>query len=335
MAVEEIKLQQSDRVTAELMPEVEAGRQTPQEPGEFLNLRLDEIEPDHETETTRCYRRTAEIAAARVNYTLEVPLDAKDDTPAIVFNGYGGIKSAYYALRHEMAARGKPTITYEPARRQAGLAGLHPKHLLHPDRLASQSGWAVMRDAADAFGICQFDAIGHSMGGKVIRDIAARHPEFFRSAVFLDSVGLEDHTLLILTRRIPGFMHHEVIPSLDSLHLKSRWNAARQMTRYILGNPYRTLGEGIAVGQCDIREDIQYNLRPHGIKTICCVAAGDRLISAQRTAEKSLGLFDYFVEHPDRAIGHLAPQKVPSAIGATILGIYEDINNSPSEPEAA
>lgn len=266
----------------------------------------------------------AEVAGARVNYTYENPLESTDDVPALIVPGYVGIKPAYDRFRSEIVQTGKPAITLRPVRSQALSAALHPNYLLHPTGLPSRMAYGVLSDIQQRHGIDRFDAVGHSMGGLVVSLVAQRHPDKIRSASFVASAGLEDHSLAVMSKRLPSFLQHELIPNVPHLMMESEARALYEMFYYIWRNPLRTCVEGIAVSHCDIRPALP-RLGELGIKTAVLNFASDRLTCNQSIEDEVGPLVDHLETHPRRELGHLAPQLEPKLVATYVTNIIDTI----------
>src|SRR5687768_11422112 len=109
--------------TSSVVPETE---QNPLHSEGGFSLPLREVFP------TRRLKGVAEIAGARIPYTLELPDQVNDEVPLVIANGYGAVQDAYDRLRHFVAISGKPAVSFEPPRSQSLLGGFHPLHLFHP-----------------------------------------------------------------------------------------------------------------------------------------------------------------------------------------------------------
>jgi pimeloyl-ACP methyl ester carboxylesterase len=269
----------------------------------------------------------ARIAGAEVAYTYERPLEyITDEVPLLIVPGYAGIKPAYRRFREEIVQTGKPAITLRPVREQAIAAALHPHYLLHPGALPTRAAYGVLSDIQEQFDIDQFDIAGHSMGGWVVSLLASRHPAKVRSASFVASAGLEDHSLATLIGRLPDFMAHEFLPQFPALAHDSGIRLAAETLHYVWRNPYRTCVEGIGVSSCDIRPTLSH-LGELGIKTAIMNFGSDHLICNLTTQTEVGHIVDYCETHPDRSLGHLAPQLQPQVVASRLVDIIDTITS--------
>lgn len=283
--------------------------------------------PADEYDTVRLKGETS-IGGRVVHYTCEFPLGGTSgDVPALIAPGYMGIEAGYGSLRGDLARRGKPAITFEPARAQKFRRAVHPKYLLHPDALAGRITYGVMQDAEAQYGFDTFDLVAHSMGGIAVSDVARRHPDHVRSALFMASAGLEDHSVFSLSKRLPPFFREELLPNMFDLGLSTNPRAILAMYRYIWRNPYRTCAECLNVCGCDNRDKLA-DIGNAGVKTAIMNFASDRLICNKTTQDEVGGLVDHCETHPNPSFGHLAPNlsKQSGSVAERIVYILDKIN---------
>lgn len=225
------------------------------------------------------YQGTAETSNTLIKYTYEKPVECIDSTPAIIVPGFAGIKPAYRGLRNSLVAHGKTAVTFQPPRVQGLFDSIQPKHLLHPERLLAQSTLAVARDIINRFGaeddFYQIDAIGHSMGGPAAINAALHKPEQFHSVTAMASAGLDGHNTFKLIKRLPRALIDEVIPTAIHFQKQDDPSILRGLLHYTCRNPWRTLSEGLAVGNCDIRDKIK-RVGKLGIKTVALQFKNDK-----------------------------------------------------------
>jgi pimeloyl-ACP methyl ester carboxylesterase len=281
--------------------------------------------PPRDQQATQRFCGRAKIAGAEVDYTYERPLECiTDEVPLLIVPGYAGIKPAYRRFREEVVQSGKPAITMRPVREQAMVAALHPHYLLHPGALPTRAAYGVLSDVQKKYDIDEFDVAGHSMGGWIVALLAERHFNKVRSASFVASAGLEDHSLTRLISRLPDFMAHEFLPNFPSLAHDTGVRSAIETLHYVWRNPYRTCVEGIGVSNCDIRPTLSH-LGELGVKTAIMNFGSDRLIHNHTTQAEAGPLVDYCETHPDRSLGHLAPQLHPDLVASRLTDIIRDI----------
>ncbi len=275
---------------------------------------------------TTLYPGSEIIANAEVRFTIEVPEDILDPVPMVYAHGYLGSEGAYSDLRNATARNGKIAITYDAPRTQDELSEFHPKHRNKPVRLLGQSVWAAMRGSLKAAALYDlpmeevFDISGHSMGGRSASLAALRHPDYVRTVVLNEAAGLEPHnTLTMLLERVPKFLKNEIRPAQLGL--------ATGSLGYVIRNPFRTLSEGIAVSNCDIRAEVR-RLGDLGIKSAIVVGESDNLIPGNRVARYSgEGVADIFAMYDDPRADHLWPQKRPLEVARTMTQLLERLHS--------
>ncbi len=284
--------------------------------------------------STEKIRSAAFIAKTCVPYTLEIPDQVLDPTPLVIINGYAGKKFGYDRLRSQVARLGKPAISLNPPRSQGLVASLDPNGFIHPEELQSQAVWGVMRDVQKQhdhdkrIDIAEFDLAGHSMGGFVATALARHKPESVKSITYVESVGLEDHSLAEFRPRAVLFFLNELIPALVNNDIqidKGKLHAIKSELHYIFHNPLRTIAEGVAVANCNIREDVRYLKQTHGIGTALVLGSNDELIPPDETIRLSSHLFDY--QHIIEG-GHLLPITQPEIVAASIFELIDRMNNA-------
>lgn len=294
------------------------------------------VRPHHEEEGVFVFERNdtssiirqgiVEIGGAAVRYTYERPEETVDATPLIITPGYGGIKPAYRDLRNALAAHGKPAVTFRPPRSQSIAASLHPKHVLHPDRLLAQATYAIARDLIERYGLIddfeQVDAAGHSMGGPAVVSASLHQPERFRSIIAMASAGLDGHTLADMARRAPGVLKDELIPVIGDIRTRNDLRSIRDIAHYVGRNPLRTVSEGLTVGSGDIRPKVA-KLGNLSVRTAALQFPSDRFFPSDGVRERSAGLFDHFREFPDSRANHVWPQLAPEAVAHELVDIIQ------------
>ncbi len=284
---------------------------------------------DFERMPTERLRGVAEIAGAKVEYTLEQPTDATDqtdDVPILLAHGYGGIKTAYQQLRSNIAQAGKPAITYRPARSMGIVCDLKPTNILHPEELSGKAAWGVLRDIRDTHGHQQFDLAGHSMGGRTIADIALRKPEHVRSAIFIASVGLDEQSVPRMIGRALRFLPKE-LPSVARRAIwDSRGRIAMESLHYIARNPQRTLAEGLSAAACNLRASIE-DLDEQGTPTAAIQFQDDVFFPFDSTKQASENLFDVHHVYDNEKSNHLTPQADPLGVALAIHRVLTELHH--------
>lgn len=275
---------------------------------------------------TYIYNGRTSIAAAAIDYTLEIPQDLREDIPIVFVPGFGGIKPAYKSLRNEIVKAGKPAVSFKPARSQNLGAGYHPKHLFHPERLLQQSTWAVMRDIEANVGFDKFDLSGHSMGGPAVVGAAMQQTEHVRSIIMVAAAGLNPVDQLTLGKRFGDFLVTDLMPNIWKMKVQHESSVAIEAISYFLRNPKRTIGEALAVSGADSRFALR-RLGQIGVKTAALQFKNDKIFPVDEVREMSGDVVDMFI-YDDPKAGHVEPQLNPKEVAFEHLSILKQINNS-------
>jgi pimeloyl-ACP methyl ester carboxylesterase len=293
--------------------------------------------PENREIPTRTFTAVELVGKATVRYTLEMPEEVLDPVPLGIAHGWFGMEGGYADLRHWVAQNGKPAVTVRPTRVVENLAGYHPAHLLHPERLLCQTmygalkGIRKLREAEDMGLDASFgDLLGHSMGGRTAASIAQKRPDLVRSVTLVAAAGMEPHSVKdFVTNRIPNFIKYDVPSAAKNGHLRSylRPSAALELVDYTCRGGMRTLREGISIGSCDIREIVQ-DLGDLDVKTAMLTYKADSMIPALASLEHSGNLVDVAALFPYRRVGHLGPQTHPEATGQAQLEILDALNGT-------
>ena len=281
--------------------------------------------PNSPGQDTEVIHGRTETAGGTVDYTYERPLEMiTDEVPLFIIPGYLGVESGYRELRERIAQEGKPAVTLKPLRVPSLSAALHPDYLLHPGALASRAAYGVLSDVQERYNHDVFDLAGHSLGGWTVSALAKRHSKKIRSATFVASAGLEDHSTWSLTRRIPTFVLYEVLPNLSAMTGDLNPAVVREFLHYIWRNPYRTGIEGLGVSNCDNRPTI-IEIGNAGVKTAILNFASDHLICNKTTQNEMEDKVDHCETHPRQDLGHLAPNLEPEAVATRLMEIIQKI----------
>lgn len=210
---------------------------------------IDTFETEYGTRVTKGVGR---IGNAAIKYTDEEPLDFEDPEPILIIPGFEGIEAGYADLRAKIARNRRRARTYKVPRVQDGLTPFHLRYLFAPERLTSQAGYANVRHMNQAPHVKGVHVLGHSMGGPIGANIAD-HKKSILSLTLVGAAGLEDHSMLTLGRRLPGFICGEVIPALPKLCQGFELEAAYDALEYMLRNPHLTISEVRQVSRANIR----------------------------------------------------------------------------------
>jgi pimeloyl-ACP methyl ester carboxylesterase len=293
--------------------------------------------PDNLEIPTRIFTAVERVGKSAVRYTLEMPEEVRDPVPLGIAHGWFGMEGGYADLRHWVAQNGKPAVTVRPTRVIGNLAGYHPSHLMHPEKLLCQTMYGALRGirkskAAEAMGLdaSYGDLLGHSMGGRTAAYVALMRPDLVRSVTLVAAAGMEPHSVPeFLQHRIPEFMRKEIPTAVRDKHFKQylRPAAAMEFAEYAFRGGMRTLKEGISIGSCDIRE-VVHELGNLGVRTAMLTFPADAMIPARPSLEHSGHLVDLAAILPYRRVGHLGPQTHPEAVGQAQLEILDALNGT-------
>lgn len=279
------------------------------------------------------------IGGAVIPYSVAIPEEITNPNPAVIAHGYCTPYMAYEGLQQAMAANGQITGLYHSPRNQKNLAGLHSKHLAHPERLLSQAVWGVMRgmmrhDSRIGLESDQFQLTGHSMGGYSIVDTATNHHEFVDSLLLNQPAGVGNNSTLKLVSRLPKFMQKELIPAIT--HEEERVSEPLKLLlhslRYILSNPYKTALEGLHASSCNSNQKLA-QLGELGVKTAVVVGLADTLISATDAAKHGSDHVDIFAAYADPRANHLYPITRPLETALTQMQIIAASKGTRSTPQ--
>lgn len=275
------------------------------------------------------------IARARVPWHYYAPADSSDlRTPWVVniLEGLGAVEEAYEPLARALASRGVAAITHQQPRTQEGLAEYHPKHLLHPVRLASQAGWAAMRGVSNDESvralhgdISKFVLFGHSWGGDKARHIAKQHPDRVGAVVFGGSTGTHRHHTHDFVERAGRFSTNELrsVLSHPGRISDDPPRLARREAYHNLRRPGLTGREALAASNAYVVTDAEQVLA-EGIDVRIMLWENDSLAPAQRTIAHLAGRFGDRVRVIP-GLGHLAPQEEPEIVADDTLDMLSDI----------
>lgn len=272
---------------------------------------------------TEKLRGVAHIAGAAIEWTYERPEHITDEIPLIGLHGFGGVKSSYREFRTQVAQRGKGAITYRPARSRGYVGDVDPGNISNPGKLLSQAAWAVMRDVKATTGDTRFDASGHSMGGFTLTQLAKHKPEYLRTAIYVGSVGLDDHTVPQMLGRALRFVNTELRPS--GLIFGNDGRVALEGLHYMLRNPVRTVGEGLNAAGCSLKKDIPL-IRAAGIKTGAIQFNKDTFFPTDRVTEESAHLFDHYQVLDNPNANHIAPQVLASEVAEAHIQMLKKLH---------
>lgn len=284
-------------------------------------------------------RGAARIAQSVVKWEVLVPEEVKSKNTALIAHGYCAKGGAYGLMAEYMASHGTPVIQYDTPRNQNRLAGLHAKHLLHPDRLVCQSPWAVIRDirSKDKIDIPKdkIDIIGHSQGGKTSVVNAYLHPESIDNVALIDPAGLEEHDTLSLISRLPKFFKDEILhhDAKDELSWERKFKLLAKGVAYVAMNAPRALSEGISISNADIANELRFL---EGIGKICIVSPDDTLLNAENATIRAKKASDLHIELPKTEgikLGHLGFARYPQIYGGTVLAALKHLGATKTLPD--
>lgn len=285
----------------------------------------DFIDPDS---GTHIQRGLCKIAGVEVDFTDEW-LDANENPESyVLIPGFMGIKPSYSKIRRMIALGGGRATTYKshpdkdildrlnPMNLVAGVKQLFtdPWELLTPEIQTSKAGYAMVRRAFAQTGK-PVHLVGHSMGGPISLEIAAHKKDKVGSVTVIGSAGLEDHNMLVMASRLPGFVDEELIPALPQLHEEFDLGVVQHVIDYVLKHPYLTLGEMRHVVGVDSRPTVQY-LGSIGVPVHVIQMIDDHLFD-EPTVHNEVSRF----VRRYRAVSgnHLKPQLEPDATADLIL----------------
>jgi pimeloyl-ACP methyl ester carboxylesterase len=268
---------------------------------------------EQQVQTTERIRGRAKLGRfSCVQYTLEVPSEADDDTLEIHVNGLAAAKPSYRGVRKASAQTGQISTSIRPARGTTVNDLMHAKSLLRTEAFASESVFAVMDDIERRFGLSDVKLRSHSMGGRAGVAVAEAVPERIKNLTLVNAAGLEPQSLIAMIARLPAFVNGELIPNMDMLYQEFHEpQVAIDFIRYNLQNPLRTGVETLSICRADIRDRVR-QLGARGVAVSIIDAQSDKLVP-NKSVEGTLGNdVMYYSMHPNSKIGHLGPQTHPA-----------------------
>ncbi|MCB9822707.1 alpha/beta hydrolase [Candidatus Nomurabacteria bacterium] len=287
---------------------------------------------------TSLSRHTVEIfepsgrVIATTRTTIERPSEEilTDPVPLLWVPGYGGIKPAYRHAREGSAqpqegAAGRIAVTWRPVRDMSLLDTLKPANIRHPELLPRRTLQSVINYVCNDTESEQVDLACHSMGGFIAALATVKDAEKIRNLVLVASAGLEDHSLLTLARRSVPFIKGEFLPHFHTLREENEARMALEALHYFLRNPARTFAEGIAVANCNIRNDIE-RARDLGVMIGGLLFAADELFIEENVREQAGHLFHILDTFDMDDVGHMGPQLHGLAVARAVVGITTRLN---------
>lgn len=280
---------------------------------------------------TVAYETTTPVAGVDMHVTIEVPDEILSHRILMVSNAFCAPEIAYKKFREAAARNGSIVATYDPIRKYRVPIGHNLRYIRDPRILLEDSLHAGM-EAAHGYATKElglrlppeFDVTAQSMGGPTGTGLALRHPELFRSLILNKTPGLEKHNIVTMLGRLPKFSQE--LRGVDA-------DVILGGLGYIALNPGKTLLEGIAVAQHNIRERVQA-LRAHNIGTGIVIAQNDRLINARGVVRDSgMEVADVFAVHTDEHADHLLFQKYPFLAAMSQKVILQTMHGTTDEPE--
>lgn len=119
-------------------------------------------------------------------------------TPLVFLHGLSVSARAYTEMLELLAANGFAVIALDAA--DHGASGALPFGHTVADMAA------ITADALDALGVTSAVMIGHSMGGAMVAEFAARHPRRVTAAILLDAAVGEEHHAAVRPAPAAGFL---------------------------------------------------------------------------------------------------------------------------------
>lgn len=265
------------------------------------------------------------IASTKTTIECPTPENLTDSVPLLWVPGYGGIKPAYRRPREGSAQEGRISATWRPVREVPLIETFRPANLRHPELLPRRTLQSVINYVCEETEADQVDLACHSMGGFIAALATVKDADKIRSLVLVASAGLEDHSLLTLAKRSVPFVKGEFIPHFHTLREENEARMALEALDYFLRNPLRTIAEGVAVANCNIRNDID-RARDLGVMIGGLLFAADELFIEENVRDQAGHLFhilDTF-ELPD--VGHMGPQLHGLAVARAVVAITTRLN---------
>lgn len=264
---------------------------------------------------------------ASTKTTIECPTDQNltDPVPLLWVPGYGGIKPAYRRPREGSAQKGRISATWRPIRDMSLIDTFRPANLRHPELLPRRTLQSVAQYVCEETGSEQVDLACHSMGGFIAALATVKDTDRIRNLVLVASAGLEDHSLLTLAKRSVPFFKGEFIPHFHTLREENEARMALEALDYFLRNPLRTFAEGLAVANCNIRDDID-RVRDAGVMIGGLLFASDELFIEENVRDQAGHLFHILDTFDIPEVGHMGPQLHGLAVARAVVSITTRLN---------
>ncbi len=261
--------------------------------------------------------------------------------PLVFLHGLGLNRRAYQAMLGGLANLGFLVVAIDAA-------GHGDTHDFRSGRAQIGDFVALTLRSLDVLGIEKAVFAGHSMGGRLVIEVAASAPERVLAAVLLDAAAGAswEKTLAAAARPAPQAVaamlsmlcstRHE----MDGLNIASASRYARGLTDAVIGNLRRPLGPvraALAMMQSPDSTAQLRMMRERGIPTLVLHGDNDFMVpfaSARDIAEAAGGSLHRLrgachgwlivnPRHGAEALGHLITEKLGDALGraAEALGI--------------
>lgn len=253
-------------------------------------------------------------------YQSAQPVDAE---PVLIVGGFMGIEAAYGGLARALSTLGKDSITFETARALPLLEEVRLGNVLHPYRLASKSIRAVIQTVCEEYGVERFDVFSHSKGGRDVMWMLHNFPEFFRTAIFGDSVGFGHGAADIVGGAIDFGIHDgpQIIRNTDR-SLRSI-KTATSFGRYLFARPHRTGAEAAMCMGSNVCEALAI-LRELDITTAIIDSDGDRLLAKSRSHPEIRKFADHY--QLLEGVGHASPITDPELVAGAIMRTLNELH---------
>jgi pimeloyl-ACP methyl ester carboxylesterase len=319
---------------------------------------------NYENGQTKRWSETAYVGRTAINYTV-VTKEGTDLAAArrlYVTPGYIGIKSAYMPFVYNLVEEASQVyddgiaVILTDSPRKHGAHGIHAKHVLHPELLLAQAIGGVVRDVNKKHNTPEHRPhnvmIGHSMGAPAdvnsanyiakLRGTEGQplYQGLIDSVILLTPGGSTGEKLLQMGKNSRALIAKEIIPNRKLLQAQLAYELTGSKTRdialeglrYVLKNPFRTAGEGIAVSLSDIRPGLN-QLQELGIGTACIAAVNDQLFRYNLVEKQLKGHVDVFtaMDTPPTA-GHMAPQLFPKETARIIIETMARLAEQKTQP---
>lgn len=237
-----MRKERHDMSITETRPDMHEGSMEPH----LLRPDLSPVEDEGSFRTAEI--RHTQVGTYPVEYTVRtVPEPTK--SPLVIVHGFLGSRPVYEGLGDRLANERETVVVKVPRDLTIDV---------RQERLTSMSIWAVIKAMRETSPTGQVGIVGHSMGGWIGANIASHKQRTgaIDSLTLVGSAGITNHNLLTLLPDFAKLAHNMRKNRGESPLFEYNASNVREAIWHIIGNPLRTIGEGVSVAGCQIRDTL-------------------------------------------------------------------------------